>query len=253
MYKVVKRKKVVIYQMGKVASSSIKSSLAAINKFDITHTHHLNSSYTEELNDVKKSKGWDITISPKDVHNLRSKLFDEDELYIISLVREPVGRNIAAYFQNLDVIYGQNNIHNELSHNELLNGFLQKYPDSIPITWFDIELKQTLGIDVYKYEFPKKEGALIINEGKYKILVMRHDIDDGLKTRYLENLLSTNNLILKRGNIGAEKPYKHVYKKFIDNVSLPETYLTEMLDSKYARHFFDKCELDLLKAKWGHH
>lgn len=245
------KKKVIIYQMGKVASSSIKTSLSQINKLDVIHTHHLSSDYTRELNYIKKTMGWEITITPDSVENLFSTINDEDELIIITLVREPIGRNISAYFQNLDVIYGQKNAHEKLSQNELLNGFLNKYPHSIPITWFDRELKATLGVDIYKYEFPKKEGALIINEGRTHILIMRYDIDDSVKQRYLENILSIGNIAIKRANVGTEKPYSSVYKNFINNISFPSSYLTEMLDSKYACHFFDKSELQLLKDQWG--
>ena len=182
------KKKVIIYQMGKVASSSIKSSLSKINNLDIIHTHHLSSDYTRELNDIKKTMGWEITITPDSVEDLFSTINNE-ELIIITLVREPIGRNISAYFQNLDVIYRQKNVHDKLSQNDLLNGFLNKYPHSIPIAWFDKELKKTLGIDIYKYEFPKKEGALIINEGRNHILVMRFDIDDSVKQKYIEKIL----------------------------------------------------------------
>jgi hypothetical protein len=237
--------------MGKVASSSIKTSLANIKKLDITHTHHLNSAYTEELNDIKSAKGWKIKTSPESIRKLWSEIADEDELKIISLVREPVGRNISAYFENLDVIFGKQNAHNILSYDELLHGFLQNYPHSIPITWFDKEAKQSLGIDVYQYEFPKKEGALFINQGKYHMLIMRHDMDDSKKKKYIEELLSIKIKGIKRKNIGNKKPYSDVYTNFVESVILPESYLNEMLGSKYARHFFDKSELAFLKAKWG--
>ena len=245
------RKKVVIYQMGKVASSSIRASLEDIKELDVTHTHHLSSSYTRELNDLKSSKGWQVTITPESIKKLWSEIIAEDELKIISLVREPVGRNISAYFENLDVIHGQKNAHDQLSYDQLRDGFLQKYPHSIPVTWFDKEVKQSLGIDVYKYDFPKKVGALFIHEGKCDLLLMRHDLDDAVKKKYIEELLGTEPIRIKRVNIGTEKSYKNVYKNFIDNVRLPDTYLTEMLDSNYARHFFDQSELAFLKQRWG--
>ena len=248
--RVTRRQKVIIYQMGKVASSSIKSSLTGLNKIDITYTHNLNSSYTEELNDIKEEKGWEITVSPESVRKIWSEIKDEKQLKVITLVREPVGRNISAYFQNLGVIFGQKDVHNQLTYDELFDGFVQKYPHSIPIAWFDKEFKQTLGIDVYKYEFPKKEGALIIKEGKYHVLIIRSDINDALKQQYIEKLLSTKGIVLKQENLSAGKPYKDVYKNFIDNVKFPETYLSEMLDSKYARHFFENSERELLKEKW---
>lgn len=164
----------------------------------VIHTHHLDSGYTKKLNGVKTKMGWKTTVSPEIIDRLYDEISNENELYIITLVREPIGRNISAYFHNLDAIFRQDNVHAKLSPEQIMEGFFTRYPHSIPITWFDEEFNKVLGLDIYNHPFPKDEGALILNEGRFRILVMRHDIEDSRKQKYIEQLLDVINVKIVR-------------------------------------------------------
>lgn len=216
----------------------------------VIHTHHLDSGYTKKLNGVKTKMGWKTTVSPEIIDRLYDEISNENELYIITLVREPIGRNISAYFHNLDAIFRQDNVHAKLSPEQIMEGFFTRYPHSIPITWFDEEFNKVLGLDIYNHPFPKDEGALILNEGRFRILVMRHDIEDSRKQKYIEQLLDVINVKIVRKNEGINKAYYETYTKFIDEISFSDEYINEMLGSRYARHFFASDEIEYLKNKW---
>lgn len=247
---IVNDKMVVIYQMGKVASSTIKATLAQIKGLNVIHTHHLSSNYTRNLNSIKRKMGWKTTISPESIDDLYNKIIHENEIYIISLVREPIGRNISAYFQNLDLIFKQDDAYKNIPFDQVLEGFFTKYPHSIPITWFDNEFNEVLGFDIYNHDFPKDEGAVIINNKKYHILVMRHDIDDEKKQKYLQKLLNIKNIKIIRKNEASSKSYFEIYAKFIDKISFSDDYINNMLESKYTKHFFSIDDIEYLKSKW---
>jgi hypothetical protein len=242
---------VLIYQMGKVASSSLLRSLSTQAGLELIHAHHLDPAYTRELNGLKQSQGWRTTIDPEAVRVLAQRLAAMRALDVITLVREPVGRNLSAYFNNLHLIHGSRDAYRQLSHDELRDGFLHRYPHDIPLQWFDRELRASLGVDVYQHAFAKAEGAITIEEGSTRLLVMRHDLADADKCRQIEGLLGTAGLHMRRDNLAARKPYSQVYRDFIARVQLPATYLERMLDSRYARHFYGDSERAKLSSYWS--
>jgi len=246
------KQKVIVYQMGKVASSSIASSLKMRGDMDVFHTHSLNADRIRALNEFKVSKGWSGMVNDSNKTSALYKTIKNEnkKISVITMVREPIGRNISAFFQNLHIIFRNGEI-GGLCQSQLAESFISRYPHRIPIEWFDKELKECLGVDVYKVSFPKKKGAIIINDGRYDVLIMRHDIPDFVKQDYIGRLLHITDVKITPKNIGKEKSYALIYKDFIEQVTMSDAYLSEMLDSKYAKHFFEKRELELLKIRWG--
>lgn len=104
---------VLIYQMGKVGSSSIYQSLAQSDDFKPYHIHTLNQITIQKIKERSKLKGLKIEQHIYDSEHILGKFFEQtpqDKLKIITLVREPISRNIAAYFQNLDVYHSNNKV-----------------------------------------------------------------------------------------------------------------------------------------------
>jgi len=244
-------KTVVIYQMGKVGSSSLRDSLTNVEGLEVIHAHHLYAPYATELNQQKQSMGWRLTQDPKKVRQLWSKVSDGRDLYVISAVREPLSRNISAYFQNLSDIFGAESAHLAMSQEELLAGFLNRYPHSIPLEWFDKEMRRSLGIDVYQYRFPHERGWARIKRGNYSLLLIRHDLNDSQKIQQVEKFLGVCSIVMTSTNIGKDKPYRYSYDRFIREVKFDRSFLDQMLNSKYARHFYSSEELRALNERWS--
>jgi len=243
--------KVYVYQMGKVASSSIRLTLRDLDGIEVAHAHYLsyeNSIYTNEL---KRSLGWKkVSLNPENVRESCRILNTESYPKIISLVREPISRNISAFFQTLDYIVGTTESHNKFTLQELADIFFRQYPHEIPLTWFDREFQEVLDIDVYQYPFPKNKGFFSINKGKYQVLVMRYDLPDSEKASNIESLIGVENLSIRSKNIATSKPYAEVYRDFKDFIKFPSSYVDTMLDSKYALHFYSEEELELVRDTW---
>lgn len=241
---------VFIYQMGKVASSSIYESLKEINDLNVFHIHRLCPDNIQKVKEGHLNKG----IKPQEEYlglYLYRKIFQPGRpAKIISLIREPVGRNISAYFQNLDLFEKRPNAHTDSEITELINNFLANYSHDVPLTWFDAELKCTTGIDVFEEDFPKESGYKFYHEKHYQLLILRHDLDDRFKARLLKDFLKLDELEIIRANIGTAKNYADTYNTFLNNIKLPEQYVERMLTSKYARHFFDEDELANIRRKW---
>jgi hypothetical protein len=243
---------VLIYQMAKGASTTVLKALerAGVNAFQV---HFINPDTARRLHASVRERGlsvlrMDVDLIGAAIH--RGIIRPGLPAKIINLVREPVGRNVAAYFQVLDALWQTERAHERIGLERLIEGFFEKFPHDRVLEWFDEEFKPMLGVDVYEHEFPRDSRRLRIERGPYDILLMRVDLDDRLKERHLSEFLGVEGIKLLPANVGAEKPYAATYREFLRALRLPEAYVDRMLDSRYARHFFTPEERGALRSKW---
>lgn len=244
---------VLVYQMGKVASKSVALSVAQYPGFSVFHLHILSPS-----NYVAAEEQQRVLLGDNDV----SYMLDASQVVydgliatglpvkIVTLVREPIGRNISAYFQNLDFWCKTPDAHRKIPMPELVERFLRDFPHHEPLTWFDNEFRPATGVDVFSRPFPQEQGFQKIQTGPLEVLVLRHDLNDRIKTERLGELLGIPDFRLLRENTAEGKRYREKYKEFQRSLRLPLTYIDEMLGSKYAQHFFPREELERIRGRW---
>lgn len=233
-------KPVFVYQMGKVGSTSIYESVRSAG-MDVFHAHVLTYPKEKQI-----PKGFEFQI--KSGWLLNEKLIGSGvPMKLITLTRDPVARNISAYFHNLESICRRSD---QAETRKLLSVFLQKYQHHIPLSWFDDELKAVTGIDCYQHEFNKKEGFGTISLNNIELLVMNVELDNAEKERVLGEFLGLPRFRLLERNVASEKNYAAQYADFQKLIQLPDTYLNDMLDSKYCRHFYDDESIAGFYRKW---
>ncbi len=226
---------VLIYQMGKVASSAIYASLEKVYSGIVLHTHTFGASDDD----------WRI----RKIYEYST--INRKPLNIITLTREPIGRNISAFFQNFERDTGVSYKRSNASLIELRMLFLKNYKHNVPLEWFDIHIKANFGVDVYATPFPDS-GIEIYEDKNYRILIMRSEIDDNAKSLAIRQFLGLSNFHVKRKNIGSTKPYANTYRLFKDTVRLPSDYITKMCNSKYFSHFYSNDFVERVRQQWEH-
>jgi hypothetical protein len=275
------RDPILIYQMGGVGSSSIRNSL-----FRCRDPRTRLVLMSHEFFGVKDRNPAEIDIEPEYEDHIireieqdrrsfaaltplrkagwlfRKKLYTERiykafvkpgrPLKVITLVREPVANNMSLFFQVVDRYTGANTQRVDFDIGELTQVFVDRYMHSRPLTWFDAELKRTLGIDVFKYPFPTDIGHTTISSGNIDLLVLRCELDDISKARAIADFVGLDEFEVARSNIAANKPYATRYAEFKERACLPESLLDELYTSKYARHFYADHELERCRAFWRH-
>lgn len=221
---------VFVYQMGKVASSSIFDSLTKQYPGTTGHAHHIGPDnwHSEELYNWAK---------------------EGNQLKIISPIREPIGRNISAFFQSLDDYTGIRFKKSNLEIDQLIDIFLNEYKHDRPLTWFDDNIKKHFGIDVYASD-PPGNGIATYTSGNISLLILRVTLDDAIKEKAIRAFLSFPSFTLNNRNIGTDKEYKKVYKEFVNSIRLPDSYLLKMKESKYFSHFYTDNEMDEITSKF---
>ena len=247
---------VLVYTAPKVASTAVVKALQAIEGQAAYQVHVISAASLRKLREGIRRRG--LIIPRQEVISIgdMARILDAELIKprhpakIVSLVRDPVARNISYYFQVLDVLWKTERAHERVEVERLLAEFQERFAHERGIDWFDTEFKPVLGIDVYEYPFPHEAGFLRIDSGPYEVLIMRHDLDDRLKEKLLADLVGVRGVSLAPQNVGARKSYSEAYGEFLRRIRLTEDYVDRLLDSKYARHFFTAEELARVRAKW---
>jgi len=228
-----KKTPILVYQMGKVGSSSIYWPLKKLYSGAVLHAHNLRSDHYAQ-----------------EVHILRDYLKDDHApIILISLARDPIARNISAFFQSFKKFVGCRPDQYKGSVEQLLHIFIDDYHHHIPHEWFQKRMLQEFEINIYDHIL-RKDKTLFIEKGPVKTLVMRQDITDELKEKYVRDITGLPTFQLERKNRAEDKSYAELYSSF-KKLPLPEDYVQEQLSTQYSNYFFTEQERDAMMKKWS--
>lgn len=250
---------VLIYQPAKVGSTSLYNSLKEIG----IGCFHFHTFYTP-LNHFKKEY--------REMSNMFLKTVKEKEkVKIIALVRDPIARDISAFFHTLDrpFFYYQKSKDNDFINKcckaiekAFVNDGLGKLQDNVwnipyienklgyEFNWFNRNIKRDFNIDIYSYPFDTIQGYTIIKENNIDILLLQLEKLQSLN-HVIENFLNITNFTLKNYNLGKDKIYQFAYKELLNKIKIPEKILNFYYDNnKGMQHFYSLEDIKHLKQKW---
>ena len=271
---------VLVYQMGKVGSSSVRNALfrsrskatrmvfmshelLPIRRRDpgaIAIDEELRPAVLSEIDDAKRMFA-ELPTRLRWHWLVREKLYTQRihanfiakgrPVNVISLVREPIAANISMFFQMFPQYVGVPQPESTHTIEQLGQIFQERYVHSRPLTWFDAELKTTLGIDVFAHDFPHERGYERYANGPVRLLVLKSEIDDDTKQHAITEFLGLDGFEMVRSNVTAQKEEANLYERFKRETRFAPAFLSNMYDSKYARHFYAGRELEEFGARWG--
>lgn len=235
-----RRRAVLVYTMGKVGSTAITHALEARPDLAVFHVHHLGDR-------ADRGHGHRQALSAL---LWRELVTPGVPAAVITLTREPVARNVSAYFQNLRREVGGAAPWTRPPA-ELAAHFLARFPHTRALTWFDDEPRRALGVDVYAQPFDPALGHARLDHARYPTLVLRCELADADKAAQVAGFLGLAALTLPRANVAADKAYARAYEAFRAALRLPAPLMDELLESRYARCFYSAAERAAAKARWS--
>lgn len=259
---------ILVYQMAKVGSSTVVASIEKANLgVPVYHIHALTkkglrneevSYFGPKLNITSKS------LLPRTTHlfegyYLRDLInWTNRPVKIITLVRDPIARNISAFFQGMDLRipnFNQRFKNNEIDSEEVIKLFLDSISNNpqyhmTPLEWLDKEFRRSTNIGIYTYNFPKTKGYKIYHSGKTSVLLLKLEKLNQCFTEASSAFFEGKPISLESKNVSSKKRYNRLYSDFKKTVKLPDTYLQLMYDSKYARHFYSEEEITAFIERW---
>ena len=244
----------VVYTMGKVASSSVYECLdegiqihnldgqLPSRNFSAIFTPYI----TRYLFEAIRWKIFNYFIAKK----IKNLLNHNQKIRIFTSVRDPIARNLSAYFQNIDESHIK-----DLSDKELFAHFMAYSNHLLPLYWFESEFKQNLGISVYDYEFNKDKGFICFENENYEIMIVQTERLDSLSSEIGSFFKSHDPDFLSsthaKENIGNNKWYASYYKRLKKIAYYDESFLNLVYESKYSKHFFSHDQIREFRRQWS--
>ena len=244
---------VIVYQMAKVGSSAIVDALER-HRLPVFHVHRMNPEHLLHLREERRRLGWEIRPVPP--HDQLGTLLNRKVVRrgrrarVVTLVREPIARNLSSYFEHLDPIWHTKDAHQSIPVEELCRGFVERFLHTEPLTWFEDEMLPVLGIDVYAHPFPE-EGHDVLRKERVDVLVLKCESSDEAKSAALSRFLGIDGIAVRRANETASKEKGAAFQRFRQTIRLSHSYIEDMLSSRYSRHFYSEAERRRLASHYG--
>ena len=267
---------VLVLQMGKVGSRSVEAGLEArVKDRPVYHSHFLSPDRVAETEKARRmyfrgerhrylTRQW---LSEFVLRTYRAHK-DDRTWKVVTITREPVGRNISAFFENLYLVptgnEGEFTISSDVYGLEpmvvsaddtdvLAELFFERARHDTPLKFFDREIRDIFGVDVIKAGFPIEKGYEIYRSGRVELLVLRlEDLSRCAEPAFRE-FLGLDNFELVNRNIASEKHYASLYSAFKKSVDINENYVRTLLDSDYMRTFYSEDEIRDAEGRWLTH
>lgn len=264
---------ILLLQMGKVGSKSVQAGLEAIvHDRPIYHSHFLTPERTRiterQRRKFFRTERHTYLMRPwlnEFVLNTFQSNRDDHVWKIITLTREPIGRNISAFFENLEVeagseegeflissdYYGIEPTRVTLEDTEKLSKlFFERAPHDSAVEFFDREIRDIFGIDVLRSGFSIDRGYDIYKSERVELLVMRLENLTDIATEACNSFLEIDDFKLINQNIGARKLYAPLYDAFKRSVAIDSAYADRLYDSRYMQTFYSPAEITAAREKW---
>lgn len=244
---------ILIYSIGKVGSSSVYDSIRSAfpNSNAVFHIHSLNPLRIEEQKryyrqSERASIPLHLIISESISHELEAF---KGNVYVITLIREPISRELSSVYQDYFNFSTDKNIASELmrkvSEDKVLE-LTKRLPEE---TWFDSEIKSVFGFDVLNDPFLVNKAFGIWSNGNVKLALLRMENLNQIFSRAMSELFGVDKFVLLHSNDSADKFYSDSYKRDSRAFKLTEDQLNAILSKPfYAKFYSDK--IDEVRCKW---
>lgn len=227
---------VIVYTMGKVGSSTVSTSIDAAGLLCLD-VHFLQKErfltvLSAYFNDP------DMDIIPEHILDsmlARNAIIKQNKVRIISLIRNPIMRNISAVFQNT--------LQRSVDGADAILARLQAYPVRTPDYWFETDFIPMTGIDVFKESIDNENDHFRFSNGKIEVLLLKLEADDDRKSALISDFIGKPTT-LTRTNEASTKWYFDLYRMIADDPrAIRSSYIEECLNLKYFRKFYSPREI----------
>jgi hypothetical protein len=236
---------VLVYQMSKVGSSTVSTSLRNAGIRNL-HVHFVGEHWSKSAQHHRERgdelpqnlyRGWVLR------HWLRVRT---TQVKVITLVRDPVARKLSSAFQlrryNPDL-----SVDDASAAKRWLRENID-FDESPPYesVWFDREIKAVFDIDVYKYPFDPEKGYTRIQTPQADILVLRLEDLDALIPSAVSDFVGAQ-LTVERTNTRSDDTYQTIKRTF----TLPPSTLEQIYSQRMTQHFYSDREIEAFIDSWS--
>lgn len=228
---------ILVYQMGKVGSYGIYSSLKRVYPGAVLHAHHFHAQHHDHR-----------------IRYLYKRTMESGRpLRLITLVREPLGQMMSSFFENFDYHFDHMAYRDQQTPEQLLESFMKMKRLDGGEHWFNTNMKPVLGVDIFKLPFDREKGYQTYENGPIEILLMQCELEDTIKEHLISEFLELPQFQLNRANEGKGKLYAKRYRDFKTHARFSANYLEQLCEGTYFKHFYTKKKRSEVRERWITH
>jgi len=257
-------KKILIWQMGKVGSLSVYTSLLPYSR-----------ATSWQVPSIRYDTHWPRHHNIIQTHSVQL-LYDllhhsDEEFVIISLVRDLLARNISTIFQSMNFkeewrnsfyIAGKdqfNKMPYEQQEREITRHLHTLNTSSLATGWYDNLLRshfyypeiERYMIDIYAKPFDQERGVQIYESQTPRVQMIILRLEDlSERSKELGDFLGINNFELSWGNAPEGKWYEPIYKRFKERYRPTPQEIEAIYGSRFMRYFYSQEQIASLTKKW---
>jgi hypothetical protein len=233
---------VLVLTMGRVGSTATFRAVQELPGLESLHIHHLHRGSLVR-------RGGPHTLVPRardrtarnvrDGFRARELMRDANRpVKVVTLVRDVVERNLSVGFARLRSEGNAEELGRLVGDRRLVEEIWSQVDVDLPYTWFDKEIRRTLGIDVFARPFPAA-GHDRFRQGRVDLLVMRSDLGDDTKSGAVSDLVGQEVVVGRNSALTHDGgPLEDVYDRFRRAVPLTDDDLRKAAESQLMQHFF---------------
>ncbi|WND03344.1 putative capsular polysaccharide synthesis family protein [Temperatibacter marinus] len=227
--------KILVYQMGKVGSLSISRQLTTHTPVYKSHVH---------------SHGIAESI-------LKDYAETDEEVYIITGIRDLLRKTISAFFQNCDkagkyYYMGEQEHLKNKSVDEFVSFFESKYVFNLKNTvlpWFT-RFNNIVDLDLFDHVFPHQKGHLTLHKGNINLFCYRFEDISNIDMA-IRRFLKIPDFELPHINMSSQKWYASHYKEFLEKFKPTEEILDLVYHCTSMQYFYNDIERQAFIEKWS--
>lgn len=241
---------VVVFTMGKVASTAVFRAVSASVEQPVLKVHSLRPARVASM-----EAGYvrtDRQALPRHLlhawHLMDRPPTSQAPWTVITMVRDPIQRSVSDFFQSGRRL---GRLDDPATAIPRLRRFVER--DGVPRTlgWFDEELRPVLDVDVFEHPFDPVVGHLVVETPVVRLLVLRQESLATAPDALGRFLGVPHPVAIPAENAAIAKPYAEQYTAVLNGLQLDAATLELAYDSRFAEHFYSPEERAAFRRRWG--
>jgi hypothetical protein len=249
---------ILVYSMANVEASTVVRTLESIGlERAVHHVHRMTP--TRIRTGIRRHLPVGIGL-PYDRllgHALGDKVrqADSPQIPVITLVRDPIDRGLSGFFQAVATdskLRSAGRLDGERVLEHLERRLRLDDASREAKAWFDHEVKQMLGIDVFALPFARQTGYAIYQSRRARMLLLRtEDLDRVLGPAIAELLDLQEPPKLVRATERAASSDRDLYDSVVEKFRLPRSEVDRVYADSVTRHFYPPDAIDRFTERWS--
>ena len=250
-----------VLTVGKVGSAAVYETIKSqCRGIEIYHFHFL----SERLRQVKQeylstANGrvpFHVYVGEEVIKYLPHIITTSRQLYIVTLVRDPVAFVLSDVFQNPEFATDDLTSIADTNKDRLASLVRERVLTMAYLpyirNWFDAEIRNHFGIDVFSSEFDKKNGYQVFRKGAASLLLIRlEDLTRNGVQAIAEFMPSDSSIRLKKKNIRGEGSDAKVYSYVRSSLNLDREALMRIYSNSLVEHFYSNEDVLGFVQRWS--